>query len=361
MNPNPISNSNAILLSQNKKFIDELATKINNMPCWATLVVFLAVAVIVIWTVNFFYRMHEGSSGNLEGFEQDSRFVLKQNDEVFEDPFYVGIYDELFYKKLYNSYEVGIILNEIHPTSKDVVVQIGSKTGSYTSALQQSCGCNVIGLDESKAMVEYASKRHPNCKFMRGDPLDFMSFSSEYATAILLLDFAIYYIKDRRTLFYNCYHWLKPGGYLVLHLVNRHMFDPIVPAAKPFTLVSPQSVAKKRITSSDVVFEKFDYKSKFEFAQDKGDKGDKNDNNGNDDDNGSGGGGAKANDGVTIIETMKDRRGNVRKNTRSFRMSGQKIIIGEAKDAGFTMLGQYDLVKSQREYQYIYILYKPSN
>ena len=324
------------------------------MPCWATLVVFLAVTVIVIWTVNFFYRMHEGSSGNLEGFEQDSRFVLKQNDEVFEDPFYVGIYDELFYKKLYNSYEVGIILNEIHPTSKDVVVQIGSKTGSYTSALQQSCGCNVIGLDSSKAMVEYASKKHPNCTFMRGDPLDFMSFSSEYATAILLLDFTIYYIKDRRTLFYNCYHWLKPGGYLVLHLVNRHMFDPIVPAAKPFTLVSPQSVAKKRITTSDVVFEKFDYKSKFEFHQDKGDKGDKNN---NDDGDGS----AKANDGVTIIETMKDRRGNVRKNTRSFRMSGQKIIIGEAKDAGFTMLGQYDLVKSQREYQYIYILYKPSN
>ena len=63
----------------------------------------------------------------------------------------------------------------------------------------------------------------------------------------------------------------------------------------------------------------------------------------------------------TIIETMKDRRGKVRKNVRSLRMSGQKIIIGEAKDAGFTMLGQYDLIKSQREYQYIYILYKPSN
>ena len=331
------SNSNAAILSENKKFIDEVATKINNMPCWATLVVFLAVAIIVIWTVNFFYRMRESSSGNLEGFEQESRFTLKQNEDVFEDPFYVGIYDELFYKKLYNSYEVGIILNEIHPTSKDVVIEIGSKTGSYTSALQQSCGCNVIGLDTSATMVDYASKKYPNCKFMQGDPLNFMSFSSEYATAILLLDFAIYYVKDRRTLFYNCYHWLKPGGYLILHLVNRHMFDPIVPAAKPLTLVSPQSVAKQRITTSDVVIDKFDYKSKFEF-----DQGDKN-------------------DGVTIIETMKDRRGKVRKNVRSLRMSGQKIIISEAKDAGFTMLGQYDLIKSQREYQYIYILYKPSN
>ncbi len=347
---NPLR-SNAVILSENKRFIDELAAKINNMPCWATLIVFLAVAIIVIWVVDFFNTMYKTKS---EGFEQESRFILKQNDEVFEDPFYVGIYDELFYKKLYNSYEVGIILNEIHPTSKDVFIEIGSKTGSYTSALQQNCGCDVIGLDKSKAMVEYASKRHPNCTFMQGDPMDFMSFSSEYATAILLLDFAIYYIKDRRTLFYNCYHWLKPGGYLVLHLVNRHMFDPIVPAAKPFTLVSPQSVAKKRITSSDVVFKDFDYKSKFEFDQEKekeveqqgrGDKDDR----------------IKTSDSVTIIETMKDRRGKVRKNVRSLRMSGQKIIIGEAKDSGFTMLGQYDLIKSQREYQYIYILYKPSN
>ena len=171
MNQNPISNSNAILLSQNKKLIDEIATSINNMPCWATLVVFLAVAVIVIWTVNFFYSMHENSSGNLEGFEQDSRFILKQNDQVFDDPFYVGIYDELFYKKIYNSYEVGIILNEVHPTSKDVVIQIGSKTGSYASAVQQSCGCSVIGLDTSKAMVEHASKKYSNCTFMQGDPL----------------------------------------------------------------------------------------------------------------------------------------------------------------------------------------------
>lgn len=349
---NPLR-SNAVILSENKRFIDELAAKINNMPCWATLIVFLAVAIIIIWIVNFFNKMYKGAS---EGFEQESRFILKENDEIFEDPFYVGIYDELFYKKLYNSYEVGIILNEIHPTSKDVVIEIGSKTGSYTSAVQESCGCNVIGLDKSKTMVEYASRRHPNCNFMQGDPLDFMTFSSEYATAILLLDFAIYYIKDRRTLFYNCYNWLKPGGYLILHLVNRHMFDPIVPAAKPFTLVSPQSVAKKRITTSDVVFENFDYKSKFEFDQGQGQEQDQQQQGEKNKEDV-----IKTNDSVTIIETMKDRRGKVRKNVRSLRMSGQKIIIGEAKDAGFTMLGQYDLIKSQREYQYIYILYKPSN
>ena len=335
---------------ENKKIMDEIVAKIYNMPCWAALVLFLAVVIIIMWGASFFYKMN---TGNIEGFEQESRFILKQNDEVFDDPFYVGIYDELFYKQLYNNYEVGIILNEIHPTSKDIVIEIGSKTGSYTSSLQKSSGCNVIGLDKSQTMVEYASEKYPNCKFMQGDPLNFMNFASEYATAILLLDFAIYYIKDRRTLFYNCYHWLKPGGFLVIHLVNRHMFDPIVPAAKPFTLVSPQSVAPKRITTSDVVFHNFDYKSKFEFDDFTG-----NNNNTNNENNEIK---SKNSDNVKIIETMKDRRGKVRKNIRSLKMTGQKIIIGDAKDAGFSMLGQYDLVKSQREYQYIYILYKPSN
>ena len=330
-------NTNTLL--ENKRVIDQIADKINDMPCWMALMLFLAVVIITIWGIGFFYN---ANMINKEGFTQEANFILKQNDEVFEDPFYVGIYDDLFYKKIYNTYEVGVIVNEIHPTSKDVIIEIGSKTGNYVGAMKSN-GYNIVGLDKSKAMVEYASKKYPDCKFIHGDPLEFMNFSSEYATAILLLDFSIYYISDRRTLFYNCYQWLKPGGYLVLHLVNRHMFDPVAPAAKPFTLVSPQSVAPARITNSDVVFNNFNYKSKFEIEG----------NNQN--------GEMNTNDTAKIIETMKDKQGKVRKNIRSMKMTGQKIIIGEAKDAGFMMLSQYDLLKNQREYQYIYILYKPSN
>jgi SAM-dependent methyltransferase len=330
-------NTNTLL--ENKRVIDQIADKINDMPCWMALMLFLAVVIITIWGISFFYSRN---IQKLEGFTQEANFILKQNDEVFEDPFYVGIYDDLFYKKIYNTYEVGVIVNEIHPTSKDVIIEIGSKTGNYVGTMKSN-GYNIVGLDKSKAMVEYASKKYPDCKFIHGDPLEFMNFSSEYATAILLLDFSIYYISDRRTLFYNCYQWLKPGGYLVLHLVNRHMFDPVAPAAKPFTLVSPQSVAPARITNSDVVFNNFNYKSKFEIEG----------NNQN--------GEMNTNDTAKIIETMKDKQGKVRKNIRSMKMTGQKIIIGEAKDAGFMMLSQYDLLKNQREYQYIYILYKPSN
>ena len=174
--------NNANTLVENKKVIDEIVDKIYNMPCWAALVLFLAIVIIIIWAVNYFYNINTIKT-NQEGFTQESNFILKQNDEVFEDPFYVGIYDDLFYKKMFNTYEVGVIINEIHPTAKDVIIEIGSKTGNYVSAMKSN-GYNIVGLDKSKTMIEHASKKHPDCKFIHGDPLEFMNFSSEYATAI---------------------------------------------------------------------------------------------------------------------------------------------------------------------------------
>ena len=59
-------------------------------------------------------------------------------------------------------------------------------------------------------------------------------------------------------------HWLKPGGFLALHLVNRDRFDPIIPAGNPFYIVSPQKYAKKRITNTIVHFDTVEYKSNFD-------------------------------------------------------------------------------------------------
>jgi len=61
--------------------------------------------------------------------------------------------------------------------------------------------------------------------------------------------------------------WLTPGGFLAVHMVNREKFDPILPAGNPFTIVSPQKYAKKRITTTTVKFDEFEYKSNFDIKQ----------------------------------------------------------------------------------------------
>ena len=58
--------------------------------------------------------------------------------------------------------------------------------------------------------------------------------------------FTMYYVKNKIQLIKNCYNWLRPGGYFIVHLVNREMFDPIINAGDPLTMVSAQKYAKKR-------------------------------------------------------------------------------------------------------------------
>ena len=75
--------------------------------------------------------------------------------------------------------------------------------------------------------------------------------------------FTIYYVDNKRLLFENCFNSLKKGGYMVIHLVDKNNFDPILNSGNPLKFVDVQSVAKKRITSSVVKFKKFTYKANF--------------------------------------------------------------------------------------------------
>ena len=125
-----------------------------------------------------------------------------------------------------------------------------------------------------------------------------------------------------------------PGGYLVLHLVNRDKFDPILNSADPLHLVSAQKYAKKRITNSLVKFKDFQYKANFDLD--------------------------KSKNLAEFDETFKDdTSGHVRQNKHKLYMETQKHILGIAKNLGFILQGKVDMVTTQYQYQYLYLLYKP--
>ena len=122
---------------------------------------------------------------------------------------------------------------------------------------------------------------------------------------------------------------------MVLHLVDRDRFDPILPAGDPFSIVSPQRYAKKRITSTVVKFNGYDYRSNFEYEPKK--------------------------DEASLNEQFKDMKtGDVRKNEHRLFMPTQKYVISIAKDIGFILHSQNDMMRCQYETQYIYILQKPN-
>ena len=182
--------------------------------------------------------------------------------------------------------------------------------------------------------VDNKCKSKYNHDYKRGDILNSILFHPSTFTHITCLYFTIYYVEDKLNAFKNFYDWLKPGGYLIVNLVNRNKFDPIVSAGDPLLMVSPQKYAKKRITNTVVKFNNFQYKSNFELD--------------------------KSNNRAYFKENFKhDKDGKVRKNEHILYMNTQKHILGLAKSVGFILKGRIDMVQCMYEYQYLYILYKP--
>lgn len=266
-----------------------------------------------------------------EGYEQNDAFLFKQGSDIY-DEFYAEIYDSLMYNTLKNDYEIGQIVNNTNANSQSIILDIGCGTGNHLAKLSES-DMKVTGLDISSAMIAKAEERHPQLNFKIGDAMVESTFKPNSFTHILCLYFTIYYFQDKQKFFYNCIDWLMPGGYLIVHLVNKDKFDPILPPGNPLYVVSPQKYAKERITKTKIKFDRFDYSSNFDLNSD------------------------------TSIARFHEKfhfdDGKVRKHEHKLYMEDETEILNRARDAGFILQGQIDLLACGYEQQYLYILMKP--
>ena len=286
------------------------------------IIVIFLIAIITFKTAN-----------RKEGFEQTDKFVFKSGADVY-DNFYSDIYDFLVYNNLKDDYEIGQIINATKPTNESIMLDIGSGTGHHVANLADK-GYNVTGIDKSSAMIKKAKENYPKYDFVQGDATNAMQFRPESFTHILCLYFTIYYIKDKMTFFNNCMNWLMPGGSLVVHIVDREMFDPILPPANPLLMLTPQRYAEERITKSMVTFDDFKYNANFELNKNK--------------------------DQAKFVEKFQNKStGKVfRKQEHVMYMETEEDILNIAKKSGFIIQGKIDLIRSGYEYQYLYIFVKP--
>ena len=275
-----------------------------------------------------------------EGFvEEKKEFIKKTGSDVF-DEFYVDIYDSLVHDEKKNNYEIDRIFNSY---KNPIVLDVGSGTGHHVNLINNIENSEVIGIDNSPAMIKMAKQNYPNLDFRLANVLDTMQFPPNSFTHISCLYFTIYYIKNKQQFFENCYRWLKPNGVLVIHLVNMYKFDPIISVGNPFVLVSPQSYTDKRITESRVKFDKLDYKADFQIDEsintDTGNLSEPN---------------------AIFKEVFKFNNKKSRINEHNLYMSSQKSILSIARDVGFILQSQEEMDGIQYENNYLYTLVKPA-
>lgn len=310
------------------KIIKNIVKSIKKLNTWSKSVLFLSIILITIIVSNKY-----SEPIGIEAFTQMEKYVQKKGNDIY-DSFYCGIYDSLVLDDVKNNYEVEEIMRNTISKKENVrLLDVGSGTGRHAE-LFSNLGVEVYGIDISPHMNKMAQKNCPKGKFKTGNFLTPHNFRNNSFSHITCMYFTMYYVKNKIQLIKNCYNWLRPGGYFIVHLVNREMFDPIINAGDPLTMVSAQKYAKKRITSSRVKFKNFSYKANFKYNS--------------------------GEDMAYFEENMKDdKSGNIRSNKHVLYMEKQKHVLSLIKSVGFIMKGKIDLVHCMNSYQYLYILYKP--
>jgi SAM-dependent methyltransferase len=314
------------ILKKIQSTIRTLGHSYSKTSIWGKVLIFVSLLLILV----LFFR---GIKSSKEGFEQNDQFLFKTGPEVYDD-FYADIYDYLVFNNMKDDYEVGEIVNKTTPTSKSKILDIGCGTGHHVSYLGAK-GLDVLGIDISPSMVKKAKENFPHYKFDVADATDTNKFDPNSFTHILCMYFTIYYFEDKKQLFDNAFRWLMPGGYLIVHLVDRAHFDPILPPGNPLLYVSPQRYAKERITSTKVKFTDFSYSADFKLDE-------------------------KTNIATFTEKFKNDSDGKVRKNEQIMYMPDIQDIVDEAQGCGFIVESKIDLLQCQYEYQYLYIFVKPN-
>jgi SAM-dependent methyltransferase len=308
------------------------------MSSFGKVLLFVTLLLILIVFFRSLPSSHSNSSfaplfGKVqEGFIDQTNFLFKRGPEVYDD-FYSEIYDYLVFNKVKNEYEVGEILNSTSPNSRSVILDVGCGNGHHVAKLAEQ-NINVIGVDISPSMINKAREKYPKLTFQMGDVMDGNLFKMNSFTHILCLYFTIYYFKDKDLFFQNCMEWLMPGGFLIVHIVNREKFDPILPPGNPLYVVSPQKYAKERITKTKINFEEFEYSSQFDLMPET--------------------------NLATFNEKFKFPNGKVRNNEHVLYMESEDDIATRAANVGFLLHGIVDLMNCAYDYQYLYIFLKPS-
>jgi SAM-dependent methyltransferase len=283
--------------------------------------------LIILLILMMFILIIKPNPTTIETFATTDEKFLYKNQDVYDD-FYTSIYDDLVYNQRKNEFEVGEITKFV---STGKALDIGSGTGHHVNKLSQK-GLDCVGIDSSKSMIEASKIKFPEQNFKYANALKPMNFQPKSFDLITCLYFTVYYIKDKEQLFNNVSLWLRPGGYFVLHLVDKHKFNPMVPAGDPFVIISPQNYTDKRINDTVVHFDNFKYKSNFALPQ--------------------------KNKGV-FKEYFKFKNSQkVRQNDHIFYMENQKDIVKLVKNTGLSLVDVIDMSPCAYDNQYLYIFRK---
>jgi SAM-dependent methyltransferase len=277
---------------------------------------FFLVLFAMVGIFKSFLHKKEAFTDNISVLNTTNKYMLKRNQDVYDD-FYATVYSKMESKPSRVKEEVSFIEKQTQPSKEtSVLLDMGAGTGEVMNEWLNRGYKQVYGIEQSPTMV--ASSIYPD-QTIQSDFMLRNNFERSTFTHIFCLNHTIYEIENKVAFFKNCYFWLKPGGYLVVHLTEK----PRINTTKPLKTESSCSSLKG-----------LDYKAELNPSTDS--------------------------NSILLTEYMTDRQtGQMRTQERDMYMKEIGDIVNDAIYCGFIIHGKASIQTStvpisQREYMYFF-------
>ena len=186
-------------------------------------ILILVIILIILYIIGKRLQWDILDLDNAESFENPLEIRKDMIDKL-----YAKIYDKVFDEPEVFKEESKEIIKfmDKHHIEGGEILDVGTGTGKHFQNLSSS-GLKVIGVDRSEAMLEIFALRNPLGKYILGDVKNEALFPKQKFKMILCLKETLYHNKmiDWDTILSNFFFWLKPDGYLVVHIFDREKLD----------------------------------------------------------------------------------------------------------------------------------------
>jgi SAM-dependent methyltransferase len=277
------------------------------------------------------YKYTAPPSVKIETFTQLEPFVLKQGTDVY-DTFYAELYDALHDTDKRIQSELIEMIHLTNPTTKyTTFLDVGSGTGNIVHELSEA-GYDAYGIERSQMMIDYSTAKYPDINIVHGNAMDPMNFETGTFSHILCTYFTIYQFEDKALFFRNCYHWLKPNGFLIVHLVDPTKFTQIIPKSNSMSGAKRLQRGTRMVVKQEEQFEDYLYKMECELPM-------------------------EGSPIASLKETLVDNEtAYIRQNEQTLYMESLSDILDMATSTGFILHGYATMKKCNGdEHQYLYI------
>lgn len=203
---------------------------INRIMINGIMVIIIYIFFIFVLNFNFMNNVFEGFDG--KNSDSGSGSGSGSGSDFFSDT-YVKLYDKVFNEVDMYKGESKIICDYIGKTEgkfggneKVKVLDAGVGVGKYYQYISQKY--RTYGFDDSANMLRLCRVRNPISEVKIGDMMNEDLYEPESFTHLLCLKDSLYHNRPKvwAEILANFYYWLRPNGYLFIHIYNPERLDP---------------------------------------------------------------------------------------------------------------------------------------